>query len=98
MACWRTVTRLASACWSDSAKRPEPACATALAVERARMAIVLWERSAISSPLLEETIAGARGILFNISAGPDLTLAEVNDVLGQLRRGQISGRVVLTLR
>jgi len=25
-------------------------------------------------------------------------LAQVNDVLGQLRRGQISGRVVLTLR
>jgi len=36
-------------------------------------------REAISSPLLEETIQGARGVLFNITAGSDLTLAEVNE-------------------
>ncbi len=35
-------------------------------------------RSAISSPLLEETsIQGARGVLLNISGGPDMTLHEV---------------------
>ena len=35
---------------------------------------------AISSPLLEDiTIAGARGILINITGGPDLTLFEVNE-------------------
>ncbi len=35
---------------------------------------------AISSPLLEDiTIAGARGILINVSGGPDLTLYEVNE-------------------
>jgi len=35
---------------------------------------------AISSPLLEETsIEGARGVLLNISGGPDLTLFEVNE-------------------
>jgi len=35
---------------------------------------------AISSPLLEDiTIAGARGILINITGGPDLTLYEVNE-------------------
>lgn len=36
-------------------------------------------RAAIASPLLEETIHGARGVLFNITAGEDLTLAEVNE-------------------
>ncbi len=35
---------------------------------------------AISSPLLEDiTIAGARGILINVTGGPDLTLFEVNE-------------------
>jgi cell division protein FtsZ len=35
---------------------------------------------AISSPLLEDiTITGARGILINITGGPDLTLYEVNE-------------------
>ncbi len=34
---------------------------------------------AISSPLLEDSsIAGARGVLINITGGPDLTLSEVN--------------------
>jgi len=37
-------------------------------------------RSAISSPLLEISIDGAKGILFNITGGPDLTMAEVEDV------------------
>src|SRR5262249_20031601 len=37
-------------------------------------------RRAISSPLLEEVaIAGARGVLINITGGPDLTLHEVNE-------------------
>jgi cell division protein FtsZ len=36
-------------------------------------------QQAISSPLLEEaTIQGARGVLINITGGPDLTLFEVN--------------------
>jgi cell division protein FtsZ len=35
---------------------------------------------AISSPLLEDiTIAGARGILINVTGGPELTLYEVNE-------------------
>ncbi|RMF89599.1 MAG: cell division protein FtsZ, partial [Nitrospinota bacterium] len=35
---------------------------------------------AISSPLLEESsIEGARGVLINITGGPDLTLFEVNE-------------------
>jgi len=36
-------------------------------------------RAAISSPLLEASIENARGILLNISGGPDLGLLEVNE-------------------
>jgi cell division protein FtsZ len=36
-------------------------------------------RDAVASPLLETTIAGAKGILLNITGGPDLTLHEVNE-------------------
>ncbi len=35
-------------------------------------------KAAISSPLLDCSIEGAKGVLFNITGGPDLTLAEVN--------------------
>ena len=34
---------------------------------------------ACASPLLETTIDGARGVLINITGGPDLTLSEVNE-------------------
>jgi cell division protein FtsZ len=43
--------------------------------ERARKA----SEQAISSALLDVTIDGARGILFNITGGPDLSLFEVNE-------------------
>lgn len=36
-------------------------------------------RLAISSPLLETSIEGAKGVLFNISGGNDLTLFEINE-------------------
>ncbi len=36
-------------------------------------------RAAIMSPLLEQSIDGARGVLFTITGGPDLTLFEVNE-------------------
>lgn len=36
-------------------------------------------RTAVGSPLLDISIDGARGVLFNISGGPDLTMFEVND-------------------
>ncbi len=42
--------------------------------DRARVAA----EAAISSNLLDITIDGARGVLFNITGGPDLTLFEVN--------------------
>lgn len=41
---------------------------------RAREAAI----AAISSPLLESSIEGARGVVFNITGGTDLTLHEVN--------------------
>jgi len=36
-------------------------------------------RQAIMSPLLEQSIDGARGVLFTITGGPDRTLFEVNE-------------------
>lgn len=36
-------------------------------------------RSAISSPLLETSLDGATGVLLNITGGPDLGLAEVDE-------------------
>lgn len=36
-------------------------------------------KTAISSPLLDVSIEGAKGILFNITGGPDLTMAEVDE-------------------
>lgn len=37
-------------------------------------------RAAINSPLLEISIDGAKGVLFCVSGGPDMTMAEVNEV------------------
>lgn len=34
---------------------------------------------AINSPLLEFSIDGAKGILFNVSGGPDMTMLEINE-------------------
>lgn len=43
-------------------------------------------RNALSSPLLEDTnIQGARGILVNVSAGPDLSIGEFGEVGGMIR-------------
>jgi len=36
-------------------------------------------KTAINSPLLEISIDGAKGVLFNISGGGDLAMAEIND-------------------
>ncbi|MDP1743237.1 MAG: cell division protein FtsZ [Candidatus Amesbacteria bacterium] len=42
---------------------------------RAQMAA----RAAISSPLLEVSIEGAKGVLFTVTGGPDMTMAEVDE-------------------
>lgn len=36
-------------------------------------------RQAVASPLLEISMEGARGVLFNIMGGPDLTMSEVDE-------------------
>lgn len=36
-------------------------------------------KQAISSPLLDTSIEGARGVLFNIVGGPDLTMSEIDE-------------------
>src|SRR4051812_34308615 len=36
-------------------------------------------QQAVASPLLDVSMEGARGVLFNITGGADLTLAEIND-------------------
>lgn len=36
-------------------------------------------RTAISSPLLDMSIQGAKGVLFNVVGGPDMTMSEVDD-------------------
>lgn len=41
-------------------------------------------RNAISSPLLEASIEGARGILLSVAGGPDLTLYEVNEAASSI--------------
>lgn len=41
-------------------------------------------RTAIASPLLEISIEGAKGVLFNITGGPDLTMTEVDEAAKQI--------------
>lgn len=48
---------------------------TAVGENRAAQAAKL----AINSPLLEFSIDGAKGILFNVSGGPDVTMLEINE-------------------
>jgi len=48
---------------------------TGVGETRAQMAA----RAAVSSPLLDLSIEGARGVLFNIAGGPDLTMFEVDE-------------------
>lgn len=48
---------------------------TGVGENRAQMAA----RQAVSSPLLDLSIEGAKGILFNIAGGPDLTMYEVDE-------------------
>lgn len=42
-------------------------------------------RAAIESPLLENTIEGASGIIFNVTGGSDLSLLEVNEAADVIR-------------
>ena len=44
-------------------------------------------KSALASPLLDVSVAGARGVLFNITGGPSLTLFECNEAADIIRQG-----------
>lgn len=69
-------------------------------------------KAAIASPLLDVTVDGARGVLFNITGGPDLSLWEVNEaaqvihkaadpdaniIFGAVIDPNLSGEVKITL-
>ena len=43
-------------------------------------------QKAIASPLLETTIEGARGVIFNITGGADLSMYEVNEAADMISR------------
>jgi cell division protein FtsZ len=43
-------------------------------------------QKAIASPLLETTIEGARGVIFNITGGTDLSMYEVNEAAEMISR------------
>ena len=43
-------------------------------------------QKAIASPLLETTIEGARGVIFNITGGLDLSMYEVNEAADMIAR------------
>ncbi|MFH1452857.1 MAG: cell division protein FtsZ [Armatimonadota bacterium] len=43
-------------------------------------------RMAVASPLLETSVEGARGVLFNITGGKDLSLVEVNEAAEVISR------------
>jgi cell division protein FtsZ len=43
-------------------------------------------QKAIASPLLETTIEGARGVIFNITGGSDLSMYEVNEAAEMISR------------
>jgi cell division protein FtsZ len=44
-------------------------------------------KTAINSPLLEFSIDGAKGILFNVSGGPDTTMLEINEAANVITEG-----------
>ncbi len=43
-------------------------------------------QSAINSPLLEQTVHGATGLLVNLTSGEDLTLAEANEAMAYIQQ------------
>ena len=47
-------------------------------------------RAAIESPLLEMSITGAKGILFNITGGNDLSMFEVDEAAKVMRESNVA--------
>ena len=51
-------------------------------------------RQAVSNPLLDLSIEGARGVLFNVKGGPSMTLADVN-AAGEFVRSQVNPNAMI---
>ena len=57
--------------------------------------VAIATNAALASPLLESSIQGATGILFNISGGRDLTLAETNRAAELINRASNPDAIVI---
>ena len=66
-----------------------------IGVSRGENRAVEAARAAISSPLLEQSLDGATGILLNITGGPDLGLAEVDEAAEVVRAAADSNANVI---
>ena len=66
-----------------------------IGVARGENRAVEAARAAISSPLLEQSLDGATGILLNITGGPDLGLAEVDEAAEVVRAAADSNANVI---
>ena len=53
---------------------------------KGKWAAIEAARSALANPLFDAPIEGAKGILFNVSGGKDLTLGQVHEVAGIIRK------------
>jgi cell division protein FtsZ len=98
-----TVTGLINLDFADVKSVMTDAGTALMAIGEARgdTRAVQAARMAISSPLLDVSIEGARGVLVNVTGGPDLTLQEVSEaanVIGEAVDPQaniIFGAVIL---
>jgi cell division protein FtsZ len=52
-------------------------------------------QKAIASPLLETTIEGAHGVLFNITGGPDMAMYEVNEAAEMIAKAADSDAAII---
>lgn len=69
-------------------------------------------RAAVSSPLLELSIDGAKGVLYNVIGGPDMTMTEISDasniiasaadpsaniIFGAMVKDEMSGKIKISV-
>lgn len=52
-------------------------------------------KEALASPLLDVSVAGAKGVLFNVAGGPGLTLFEVNEAAEAIRQAVDPGANII---
>ena len=51
-------------------------------------------KQAVNNPLLDVSLEGAKGVLFNVTGGPSMTLGEVNEA-GEYIAGQVDQRAMI---